>query len=270
MAFDEQVGSAPDVDVGGHRDAVGLLRLGVELLPLIESVGRNDAAPRLERLAEGRLLRHRLGLRVDERVAEGCSLVFDIAAVAQMLKREGDARYWMWLMLKPVRYAGRPVDEIFPEMVFGSADSLRRFIDGEKVPEMPVSEFLMGTTLLKGASYKSEREVRIVAIPGTLETARHAAQEYPDEFDATLPLPNIKTRPDTSKRYVALFDGLGLRLPAVTGPSVCGARSKTTPAVPSQAAGVFFQLDGGSRRIVRIAGGGVISVTSNRRAALAI
>jgi hypothetical protein len=69
-------------------------------------------------------------------------LVFDIAAVAQMLKREGEARYWTWLMLEPVRYADRPVEEIFPELVLGSADTLRRFIDGEILPEMAIPEFL--------------------------------------------------------------------------------------------------------------------------------
>jgi len=116
-------------------------------------------------------------------------------------------------MPEPVRYADRPVEEIFPELVLGSADTLRRFLNGEILPEMAVPEFLKGTTLLKGASYGSEREVRIVSIPGTVETASHAAKEYPDEFDATLPLPDIKTRPDTGKRYVALFDSLGLQLP---------------------------------------------------------
>jgi hypothetical protein len=104
--------------------------------------------------------------------------------------------------------------------------TLRQFIDGVKVPEMAVTEFLAGATLLKGAAYKSEREVRIVAIPGTAKTAEYAAREYPDQFDATASLPEIKARPDTGKRYIALFDGLGLRLPVkrvIVGP---GARQE--------------------------------------------
>lgn len=146
--------------------------------------------------------------------SEGYCLVFDIGAVAEMLKREGEARYWHWLTLEPVRYADRPVDEIFPELVLASAETLRQFVvDGVKEPEMAIPAFLNGTTLLKGASYKLEREVRIVAIPGTAETARHAAAQYPSEFDASMPLPEIKMRPSTGKRYVALFEGLGLRLP---------------------------------------------------------
>jgi hypothetical protein len=67
----------------------------------------------------------------------------------------------------------------------------------------------------------SEREVRIVAIPGTEEAAKFAAKEYPAEFDATLPLPEIKTRPGTGKRYVSLFDESGTALPiklVIVGP----------------------------------------------------
>ena len=158
--------------------------------------------------------------------SEGYCLVFDIGEVARMLEREGNARYWAWLMLEPVRYADRPVDEIFPELVHASADTLRQFIDGVRLPEMAVPEFLRGTTLLKGAGYKSEREIRIVAIPGTTKAAKYAAQEFPDEFDATRPPPEIRSRPHTGKRYIALFDGLGQPLPikrVIVGP---GARQE--------------------------------------------
>ena len=157
---------------------------------------------------------------------EGYCLVFNIGEVARILGREMDARYWTRLTLDPVRYADRPVADIFPELVDASADTLRQFIDGVKFPEMAVPEFLAGTTLLKGAAYKSEREVRIVAIPGTAKAAKYAAKEFPDQFDATAPLPEIRARPDTGKRYVALFDGLGLRLPVkrvIVGP---GARQE--------------------------------------------
>jgi hypothetical protein len=54
---------------------------------------------------------------------------------------------------------------------------------------------------------------RIVAIPGTAQAAKYAAKEFPAEFDTSAPLPEIKTRPDTDKRYIVLFDGLGGRLP---------------------------------------------------------
>jgi len=157
---------------------------------------------------------------------EGYCLVFDIGEIARMLGREMDTRYWARLTLDPVRYADRSVENIFPELVDASADTLRQFIDGVRTPEMAVPEFLAGTTLLKGAAYKSEREVRIVAIPGTAKAAKHAAKEYPGQFDASAPLPEIRLVPDTGKRHIALFDGLGLRLPikrVIVGP---GARQE--------------------------------------------
>jgi hypothetical protein len=110
---------------------------------------------------------------------EGHCLVFDIAEVARMLWQEGHARYWAWLMLEPVRYADRPADEIFPELVHSLADTLQQFLNGVRVPEMAVPQFLAGTTLLKGATYKSEREVRIVAVPGTAQVGEARGQRTP-------------------------------------------------------------------------------------------
>jgi hypothetical protein len=152
---------------------------------------------------------------------EGYCLVFDIQGLARRLEEEGRKRYWAWLMLEPVRYADRPVDQIFPELVNGLAETLRQFMDGVKTPEVAATQFLIGTTLLKGSGYSSEREVRIVAIPGTEKAAKFAAKEYPAEFNATLPLPEIKIRPGTGKRYVSLFDESGTALPikrVIVGP----------------------------------------------------
>ena len=86
------------------------------------------------------------------------------------------------------------------------------------MPEVAAKEFLVRATLLKGVGYKPEREVRIVAIPGTAKAAKYAAKELiPNEFDAKAALPKYKTwtDPNTGKvrQYVALFDGSGLRLP---------------------------------------------------------
>ncbi len=80
----------------------------------------------------------------------------------------------------PVRYADQAVENLFPELVAAAADTLRQFLSGVKTPEMAVPEFLAGTTLLKGVRFKPEREVRIVAIPGTAALAKHAARRIPE------------------------------------------------------------------------------------------
>ena len=156
----------------------------------------------------------------DSYARDGYRLVLDTGELAEMLKREGEVRHWVWLQIEPVRYDGRPVEDIFPELVAGLADTLQRFLDGERTPQVAVTEFLMGATLLKGAAFSSEREVRIVAIPGTAAIARRAAREYPGEFNTEASRPQIKMT-ETGKRYIVLFDGLDGRLPlkrVIVGP----------------------------------------------------
>ena len=84
-------------------------------------------------------------------------------------------------MLEPVRYADQPIEEISRSWCPGRrkrcGDSVRCAGTGNGNPN-----FLICTTLLKGASFKSECEIRIVAISGTEKLAAHAAKEHPDEF----------------------------------------------------------------------------------------
>lgn len=151
---------------------------------------------------------------------DGFCLVFDTSAMAQHLGQEFDSRYWVRLTLDPVRYADAPVEELFPELVNASADTLRQFLSGIRVPGMAVPEFLAGATLLKGAGYRPEREVRIVAIPGSQPLSKQAAKEHPGIFNA-LPLPRIHTQPGATRWYVSIFETLGLKLPikrVIVGP----------------------------------------------------
>jgi hypothetical protein len=152
---------------------------------------------------------------------EGFCLVFDTSAMARHLGQEMDLRYWVRLTLDPVRYADAPVEELFPELVNASADTLRQFLSGVDYPEMAVPEFLAGATLLKGADFRREREVRIVAIPGSKRLRDRAAKEHPDDFKV-MPLPEIHTRPSTTRRYISIFEVLGSKLPikrVIVGPS---------------------------------------------------
>ena len=152
---------------------------------------------------------------------DGFCLVFDTVEMAHHLGREFDSRYWVRLTLDPVRYDDAPIEQLFPELVDASADTLRQFLSGIREPEMAVPEFLAGATLLKGAAFRAEREVRIVAIPGTKRLSDRAAKEHPDTFKVR-PTPEVRKREGTAKRYVAVFEGLAMKLPlkrVIVGPS---------------------------------------------------
>jgi hypothetical protein len=152
---------------------------------------------------------------------DGFCLVFDTSVMAQHLGQEMDSQYWVRLTLDPVRYADAPIEELFPELVNAEADTLRQFLSGVRYPEAAVPEFLAGATLLKSATFRREREVRIVAIPGSRRLRDRAAKEHPNEFKV-MPLPDVRTRPGTTRRYIPIFEDLGLKLPikrVIVGPS---------------------------------------------------
>ena len=86
---------------------------------------------------------------------------------------------------------------------------------------MAIPEFLAGATLLKNSDYREERELRIVAIPGTKRLSDQAVKDHPQAFKV-LPLPPIHTRPDSGGRYVSVFEDLTAKLPikrVIVGPS---------------------------------------------------
>jgi hypothetical protein len=151
---------------------------------------------------------------------DGFCIVLETAALGRLLGEDMDSRYWAHLKLDPVRYGDTPIDELFPELVDASAETLRQLLNGAKSGEMAVQQFLVGTTLLKDANYRPEREVRIVGIPGTKRMSDQAARDHPDVFKV-LPLPLVRTRPNTTRRYVTVFEGLQTRLPikrVIAGP----------------------------------------------------
>lgn len=153
--------------------------------------------------------------------ADGLCLVFDTSAMAQCLGKEMDTRYWVRLALDPVRYDDAPIEQLFPELVNASADTLRQFLSGVRTPDMALPEFLAGATLLKGAGFRTEREVRIVAIPGTQRLSDQAVKEHPDDFTVR-PLPEVRARSEPTRRYIRIFETAGMSLPikrVIVGPS---------------------------------------------------
>ena len=153
--------------------------------------------------------------------------MFDTVKLSQLLAMEFDTYYWIYLHIAPVHYALNTaiVRELFPRLIERCDFFIAGILDG-RVP-LPVDDafvpFVAATTLFKHHAFSEEREVRIVAIPGSGEVQTTAQAEYPEEFTAS-PLKEIRTRETDigKRRYIALFENLDARLPikrVIVGPS---------------------------------------------------
>jgi hypothetical protein len=153
----------------------------------------------------------------------GFCIVLDTAALAGMLGREFDAHYWIHMNLAAVRYAldGISVAEIFPSLLDRCGILFSGILDG-KVPEASddgFEPFVAGATLFKHQGFREEREVRIVAVPGSQRVMERVQAEHKDFYPA--PLKTVRETVN-GRRYVVLFDSLGDRLPIkriIVGPS---------------------------------------------------
>ena len=86
---------------------------------------------------------------------------------------------------------------------------------------MTAADFWEAASRIKHRGFYEEREVRIVAIPGTAKLAEYTKQEHP-EFQEK-PLPDIRQRHAHGPLRIALFEGSNVRLPisrVIVGPSV--------------------------------------------------
>jgi hypothetical protein len=151
---------------------------------------------------------------------DGFCLVFDTDKLGDLLGREFDRLDFTHLNLEDVRYlrdgARLPdyFDFIEPALQVVAEQVFKRF---EK-QEMGTVEFLRCATLLKRASFREEREVRIVAIPGAPGYQEQGAREYRDQF-VKKPIPATRDRP---KCHITLFEGVDVKLPikrVIVGPS---------------------------------------------------
>ena len=157
----------------------------------------------------------------------GYCIVFDTVKLSELLGREFDTYYWIYLHIAPVHYSlsTANVRYTFPTVMETCDYFIDGMLDGRVPPptEDAFAPFVAGATLFKHYAFSEEREVRIVAIPGSDEIQKAAQAEYPHEFKAS-PLKDIRTRDTGSakRRYLALFESLGVQLPikrVIVGPS---------------------------------------------------
>ena len=154
---------------------------------------------------------------------DGYCLVFDTAALCRLLADEFDRLYWLHLSISAVTYDvdGVTIDNEFPKLFEACVNNLQEFFKGTATPElMTAADFWEAASRFKHRGFYEEREVRIVAIPGTAKLAEYTKQEHP-EFQEK-PLPDIRQRHAHGPLRIALFEGSNVRLPisrVIVGPS---------------------------------------------------
>jgi Protein of unknown function (DUF2971) len=162
----------------------------------------------------------------------GCCLVFDTAAICNLLAQEW-ADYWGYLHMSTVQYATDEVsvDELFPKLMSACdlylSQILTEVLNAQtgRSPQHDPDPFLSSATLFKHRGFREEREARIVAIRSS-QAVREAAAGLDDNFT---PMPD-RTRKNNGRRYVPLFKGLDVKLPiqrVIVGPSRNQARNCT-------------------------------------------
>jgi hypothetical protein len=157
----------------------------------------------------------------------GFCIVFDTVKLSELLAREFDSHYLLHLNISPVHYAlgTASIKEMFPKVIDVCNYFIAGIFEGRASPPIDdgFAPFVAAATLFKHHAFSEEREVRIVAIPGSDEVQKKVQAEYPAEFKAS-PLKCIRERGSSSgkRRYIALFDTLDVRLPikrVIVGPS---------------------------------------------------
>jgi hypothetical protein len=146
--------------------------------------------------------------------------------MSELLQREFATHLYTHIELAEVEYATDDFEAgaFCGDLINLSDDFIVEMIDGGSPAMSGVAfeAFISCATLLKHQGFKEEREVRIVAIPGTYSLRQRLLAIHPG-----VPLPpinQIRTRIGRhgQSRYVRLFESLNEKLPlkrVIVGPS---------------------------------------------------
>lgn len=158
----------------------------------------------------------------------GCCIVFDTQGLISLLEKESESFYWVGIGIDEVVYAISQVSVasfyvvLVAELAKIVESGIRRGLPKMELTPIAITNFLDAATRFKHQGFKEEREVRIVAIPGSSETADAVSREYA----AFKPGPIKATRANSSENrgrpYITLFDTLDAMLPikrVIVGPS---------------------------------------------------
>jgi hypothetical protein len=158
----------------------------------------------------------------------GCCIVFDTRGLVEILARECGAFYWIGNGIDAVIYATPDVSiaslrpTLIAEFLKTIEHGIRRGIGWVQPSAGVIVQFLETATRFKHQGFQEEREVRIVAIPGSAETSQAAFRE--DAEFVPMPIKPIRRSDgvNQSRPFIALFESLDVQLPIrriIIGPS---------------------------------------------------
>lgn len=158
----------------------------------------------------------------------GCCIVFDTLGLIALMQREWDAFYWIGNGIDDVVYATTEVSvashysALVAELTTIIEGGLRRGLSWMPLTSNATVGFLDAATRFKHQGFKEEREVRIVAIPGSAETADAVSREHAEFTRQPIKAVNDDPSENRGRPYIALFGTLDAQLPIkriIVGPS---------------------------------------------------
>jgi hypothetical protein len=150
------------------------------------------------------------------------ALVFDTRQLDDLLALEWQAHYWTKLDIDKVAYfeGSETLENEFPQILSSSAAFMENILNGKSTSNIDLfTPFSRAATLLKHRGFHEEREVRIVACP--FSESAFADRGMKNELSGWPPIKDVHML-SNSKKYVALFESLGVTLPIkriIVGPS---------------------------------------------------
>jgi hypothetical protein len=159
-------------------------------------------------------------------IGGGFCIVFDTVKLIPMLVEESDRWHYVHINIDSVRYAvdGKPPANLFSDLIVCCETILTEVLNGNMEPSATAAlvPFVKCATLFKQQGFREEREVRIVAMPGSQQLL-DAVNQLSDAKDLRPCKPIDVVKNKTGKRsYISLFDGLKTGLPikrVIVGPS---------------------------------------------------
>ena len=156
----------------------------------------------------------------------GYCLVFDTAKLSKLLEQEINSNFYVHMNLSDTRYAldGVSVEQLFPELLERCDFFVSRMLKGNMTPapDDGFAPFVIGATMFKHQGFREEREVRIVAMPGSKALFDHVQAQHNQIPQMSIKQMNTIHSSRGKRRYISLFEGNSVTLPikrVIVGPS---------------------------------------------------